>query len=94
MTTLRHYQGVDSTYWDTDKFLEDLRAGTLQEGFVLSESVWRDLVERVNVDPVFAREITDKGVLMLMSVASGFELDGLISLAEVCRGSDRRVATS
>jgi hypothetical protein len=76
-----------STYWDMDAFLEDLRSGTLKDRFTLSESAWRDLIGKVNVDPVFAGEIMDSGVVLLMSADSGFELDGLLSLAEECRGS-------
>jgi hypothetical protein len=76
---------LNSCYFDMDEFLEDMRAGTLKEGFTLSALVWNGLVKKVNTDSAFASEIMDYGVLMLMAVDARFEIEGLISMAEVCR---------
>ena len=77
-------EGNKACYHDLDKFLADMRAGTMMEDYYLSLSVWNGLVEMVNTDSEFAREIMDRGVLLLMAVDDGFEIDGLMALAEVC----------
>ena len=83
-----------SAYFSTDEFLKDMRAGTLREKFSLSVGVWNELVEMVNTNSQIAGEIADRSMLLLLAVDSGFELNGLIELAEACRGSDIRVATA
>ena len=89
MTHWRKIERIEIFYRDIDEFLADMRAGTLKQGFVLDMSVWNGLVEMVNTDPKIAGEIMDNGVLLLMAVDSGFEIDGLMALAEVCCGRDR-----
>jgi hypothetical protein len=85
MTYTPGHRRINDTYWEFDEFLKDLRAGTLKECFYLEGEVWQDLMENINTDPAFAGEIIDKGILMLMAADSGFEIDGLMELAEVCR---------
>lgn len=72
-------------YKDVEDFLGDMRDGTLKEGFIFSQEVWNGLMEKVNTDPVFAGDIIDNGILLLMAADSKSEIDGLMALAEVCR---------
>jgi hypothetical protein len=72
-------------YQDVEDFLGDMRDGTLKEGFIFSQEVWNGLMEKVNTDPVFAGDIIDNGILLLMAADSKSEIDGLMVLAEVCR---------
>jgi hypothetical protein len=80
-----------SIYRDVDEFLTDMREGTLKEGFTLSQLAWDGLMEKVNADSVFADEIVANGVLLLMATHSKSEIDGLMSLAEVCYGQEGQV---
>jgi hypothetical protein len=73
-------------YKSVEVFLRDMRAGTFQSDYRLSEGVFLGLVEMVNQDATFAREIMDNGVLLAVSTKSGSEIDGLLALAEVCAG--------
>lgn len=72
-------------YQDVEDFLGDMRDGTLKEGFIFSQEVWNGLMEKVNTDPVFAGDIIDNGILLLMAADSKSEIDGLMVLAEACR---------
>jgi len=55
----------------------------LIEHFLLDEGVFVELCSLVQTDPELAREIAGAGVLLLMGVDKGFEIDGLIEIAQV-----------
>jgi hypothetical protein len=78
-------------YGEVEDFLEDMQNGTLKEGFIFSQEVWNGLMEKVNTDPVFAGDIIDNGILLLMATDSKSEIDGLMVLAEVCRGNTVKI---
>lgn len=78
------WEAMEATYESMEAFLEDMRAGTLKPEYRLSERTFLGLIEKVNQDSVFAREIMDNGVLLLMSTVSGDEISGLMAMAEAC----------
>jgi len=82
----RDVGGVDNIYWSVELFVEDLKADTLKEEFVLSEDVFRDLCIMVNTDKALADEIAGAAVLLLLASKDKGETEGLIAIAEVCRG--------
>lgn len=82
----------ETTYYLLDDFLNDMRSGTLMEQFTLSEDVWGELVTRINVDSKLAEEVMGNGVLILMATKMGSEVDGVLTLAEVC--CDRKTDTA
>lgn len=87
MTMWRQMPGqeaLEATYESMEAFLADMRAGTLKSEYRLSERTFLGLIEKVNQDAVFAREIMDHGVLLLMSTVSGDEIGGLMAMAEAC----------
>ena len=77
----REQQG--RTYRSVDKFLEHFRANSLAEHFLLDEGVFMELCSTVQADPGLAKEIAGMGVVLLMGVDKGFEIDGLIEIAQV-----------
>jgi len=74
---------ADRTYRTVDGFLEDFRANSLKEYFLLDEGVFMELCSMVQADPELAKEIAGAGVVLLMGVDKGFEIDGLIEIAQV-----------
>lgn len=76
----------ESGYFSVEEFLKDMRAGKLRENFVLDEETFKELAEMVNRDKSFAGEVSDNGVLLLLASEDKFEIEGLIVMAEVCRG--------
>jgi hypothetical protein len=87
MTTLSEMnEKVGAVYWDSGEFLEDMRAGKLNDRFKLDENVFRELCVMVNTDEKLAGEVADAGVILLLASDDKFETEGLVALAEVCRG--------
>lgn len=79
-------ENVPFCYRDVELFLADMRKGEMKPGYRLSEETFLGLAELVNMDAVVAKEIMDNGVLLLVTTASGTEIEGLMAMAEVCRG--------
>ena len=77
---------IGHRYSEVEDFLRDMRAGTLKEGFTLTEETFLGLAEAINQDSALAKEVMDQGVLILMATAEGSEVDGLVAMAEACRG--------
>jgi hypothetical protein len=73
----------DRTYYEVDKFLRHFRANKLKEHFLLDEGVFMQLCSMAQADPYLAKEIAASGVILLMGVDGGFEIDGLIEIAQV-----------
>ena len=71
------------TYYDIERFFVDFRENELKEHFLLDEGVFMQLCSKVQAEPEFAKEIAGKGVILLMGVDKGFEIDGLIEIAQV-----------
>jgi len=69
------------TYYDVEKFLEDFRANSLKEHFLLDEGVFMELCSAVQADPDLAKDIADRGVLLIMKSQDADETDGLVALA-------------
>ena len=76
-------QRRERTYRNVDRFLEDFRERKLIDHFLLDEGVFMELCSMVQADPELAAEIADAGVILLMGVDAGFEIDGLIEIAGV-----------
>lgn len=70
-------------YHSLDRFLDDMRAGTLKEDFTFSSDVWIELLTRINADQELAKEVLDTGTLLLLSSSSS-ELEDVLLMAEVC----------
>ena len=76
----------ESVYFSCDKFLDDLRAGTLHKDFTLTSETFQVLATRINVDSGLAKEISDSAILLLLGATGSSEVDGILALAEVCHG--------
>ena len=77
---------INRNYFTTESFLKDMREGSLRQDFILTNSVWSDLVEMVNTNKEFAQEITDHSVPILICAVEKMEIEGLLVLAEACCG--------
>jgi len=75
---------INRNYFDVEPFLKDMREGCLKQDFILKNDVWSDLIEMVNTNKEFAREIMDYSVPILMGTTSKAEVEGLLVLAEAC----------
>ena len=76
-----------NVYMNIDKLIDDIRKNKLEEGFSLDDGVFGDMCVRVNTDKVFAQEILDNSVLLLLASKDKSEIDGLIFIAQVsCDG--------
>lgn len=76
----------EAGYFSAEEFMSDMRAGKLKDRFTLDEGTFRELAEMVNYDKALAGEVADNGVLLLLASADKFETEGLIAIAEACRG--------
>jgi hypothetical protein len=72
----------ERTYFNVDKFVKDFRDNSLKEHFILSDG-FTELTGTMEADPALAREISDAGVILLMKADAGFEIDGVIEMAQV-----------
>jgi hypothetical protein len=71
------------TYYDLERFLEDFQGNCLKGHFLLDEGVFMELCSKVQAEPEFAKEIAGKGGVLLVGGDKGFEIDGLIEIAQV-----------
>ena len=76
----------ESVYFNSDKFLADMRDGNLHQDFTLTSETFQELVTKINAFPELAAEIMDNEILLLLASTGKKEVDGILALAEVCRG--------
>ena len=79
----------ESVYFNSDKFLADMRDGNLHQDFTLTSETFQELVTKINAFPELAAEIMDNEILLLLASTGKKEVDGILALAEVCRGDTK-----
>jgi len=73
----------ERTYFDVEKFIRHFREDRLMDQFILDEGTFTEMVGRMEADHGLAKEVSDKGIVLLMKADKGFEINGVIEIAQV-----------
>ena len=84
----------ESVYFNSDKFLEDMRNGSLHEDFTLTSDAFQELVTKINAFTELAAEIVENEILLILASSGKSEVDGILALAGVCCGNKSDTGTT
>ena len=72
----------DRTYYKAERFIEDMRADKVPDNFILSEGAFMGLYGLMQGDVELAREVAEKGALLILKADSGFEFNDVMEMAQ------------
>jgi hypothetical protein len=79
---LKKWHRHGRTYWSSEMFFADLRAGNLMDNFLLDEGAFQEIAGEIAASRKVAEEVNNNSVLIVLKVDKSMELGGLLELAE------------